>query len=479
MIRRISLRNLKSYGEEPQTFEIRPITLLLGSNGAGKSTLFQALLALKQSWSDAGVTLLRTDGPLISMGAFWNVVHNQPDGAVEVGLRIEDDSLGVLDLAWERARSDTEKAKEGEHGVLTRVGVGHDGLILVPRPTDKEDDRFEFDPPSLRPLLAASPALAPLLDRDAGISAGIYLTRAPGGESKVACEAHLVDGHLAGGARLADLTAEWSRIESDEKPGGIRGQLEIVGQRIWGDWTAFLNEGLQYTGPLRHPGARVAMVNRTRHLSLGQQGEHLGEAMAQSKPLLDRTNDLARRMDLPYRLDVRDLAGSTGRAVELVMESRAGGPAVGFPDVGFGIRQVFPVLAARALADMRLDDRISRGDRSAQVMVLVEQPELHLHPGLQADLMEVLLSGLLDGGASQKAERRVPALILETHSEHMIYRIQRLVYDRRINREDVSILSIEQEEGKSRVRRIRLRPDGLFADPWPRGFFIEREMEVE
>ena len=51
MLRNVTLKNFKAYGPKGTTFELAPITLILGPNSIGKSTLFQALMALKQTSS--------------------------------------------------------------------------------------------------------------------------------------------------------------------------------------------------------------------------------------------------------------------------------------------------------------------------------------------------------------------------------------------------------------------------------------------
>ena len=74
-----------------------------------------------------------------------------------------------------------------------------------------------------------------------------------------------------------------------------------------------------------------------------------------------------------------------------------------------------------------------------------------------------------------------PIFLLETHSELMVLRLQRLVESGELNRDAVSLLSVEPDEESgetTRVRRITLSDSGTFEQHWPSGFFAEREEEL-
>jgi predicted ATPase len=107
-------------------------------------------------------------------------------------------------------------------------------------------------------------------------------------------------------------------------------------------------------------------------------------------------------------------------------------------------------------------------------LIAIEQPEIHLHPALQAELADVFIDSALD-------ERR-NRFVLETHSEHFILRIMRrmrdTVRDRRgsappVTPADVAVIFISPTSTGSVVQELCLNPDGTFSDPWPGGFFEE------
>jgi len=136
-----------------------------------------------------------------------------------------------------------------------------------------------------------------------------------------------------------------------------------------------------------------------------------------------------------------------------------------FTEVGSGLGYVLPVLAAAC-------------DQSLPVVVL-QQPELHLHPALQAELGDVFVE-LSRGG------RR---LIIETHSEHLLLRVLKRLRqsgnatgfnpDLHVEPDDVVILYFDPHpDGTTKVKRLRVAADGEFLDRWPRGFFTERDEEL-
>ena len=135
-------------------------------------------------------------------------------------------------------------------------------------------------------------------------------------------------------------------------------------------------------------------------------------------------------------------------------------------DVGIGISQVLPVLV-HAYADK---GRI----------VAIEQPEIHLHPALQAELGDVFIESALG--------ERKNTFLLETHSEHLILRILRRVRETTEKRlpegatpigpEDITVVFVEPTPKGSIVRHLPVTPDGDFGAPWPGGFFAERFQDL-
>lgn len=130
-------------------------------------------------------------------------------------------------------------------------------------------------------------------------------------------------------------------------------------------------------------------------------------------------------------------------------------------DIGIGISQVLPVLVYAQAA---------QGDT-----VLMEQPELHLHPRLQTRLGDVLIESM---------QRRGNQFIIETHSEHLILRLMRRIRETNegilpdekepLSPEDLSVIFVDSGgRGSSTVRRLQVDSQGELVDGWPRSFFDE------
>lgn len=126
-------------------------------------------------------------------------------------------------------------------------------------------------------------------------------------------------------------------------------------------------------------------------------------------------------------------------------------------DVGIGISQVVPVIVTALDGHGRA--------------VAIEQPELHIHPRLQAEIADLFVEAI---------EQHKHRFLIETHSEHFILRLQRRIREtsgeqvqdgRTLKSENVVVYYVSQEDGSTRVRRIDLDKNGEFVQPWPDDFF--------
>lgn len=120
-----------------------------------------------------------------------------------------------------------------------------------------------------------------------------------------------------------------------------------------------------------------------------------------------------------------------------------------------GLLQLLPIITA-------LLNKDKRGDSSIKI---IEQPELHLHPKLQSELATFF--------TSKNVEQSI--LFIETHSEHIVRKLQVLVAERIKGKEEIGIyyFSKDQQTGISQIKRMELEENGFFKEPWPNGFFDE------
>jgi hypothetical protein len=180
------------------------------------------------------------------------------------------------------------------------------------------------------------------------------------------------------------------------------------------------------------------------------------------KPLTEFLNDKWSILSATGRLASGIEAECQDRKYELSLVENSGGTRLALQDVGFGISQFLPVLI--------------HSFGSKKQLIAIEQPEIHIHPRLQAELGDVFIESALGENKN--------TFLLETHSEHLILRILRRIKEtsRRklpdgclpITPADIAVLYVEPGDEGSVVRELRVNDQGRFIDDWPNGFFEER-----
>lgn len=235
---------------------------------------------------------------------------------------------------------------------------------------------------------------------------------------------------------------------------------------------------IRYLGPLREEPRFVMLTSPTAGMGyIGVKGEfiaavlynHLLGGQKREYPLPD--TEKKRYMNLVQALKlwvsylglVEDVIIEDLAALGLTIKVRSQGieSELPLPSVGVGVSQLLPVLVLCLLAE-------------PGSVVLLEQPELHLHPALQQKLADFFIAVASSGRQ----------LIVETHSEYCVSRLRRRVVE---DPDDellklVKIVSAERdgESGETRYRDLDLTPYGEIED-WPKGFFdqaAEDEREI-
>lgn len=236
---------------------------------------------------------------------------------------------------------------------------------------------------------------------------------------------------------------------------------------------------MRYIGPLRRIPPRGFEVSLTKSDSAWSDGMAAWETLVTgSQDLVDRVSDW---MQSPAKLGtgyavarkayqefdpndpVPQPIGPVRRRAQLV---DGGGLTLQPQDVGVGISQVLPVVVAAQ-------------DGSASV-VCIEQPELHIHPAVQVGLGDLFIDGAVNQGLS---------FLIETHSEHLVMRLQRRLREAmsgeleedspKIDPSLVTMLYLGRDEaGAVCATPIGFTEQGKFDSAWPNGFFPERTIEV-
>ena len=238
---------------------------------------------------------------------------------------------------------------------------------------------------------------------------------------------------------------------------------EYANHAIAGMWRSRVTELLQdrvlYLGPLRQEPQPYFDFGDDNRSDVGAAGEHLSRVLQWHSDksvlvpglgqadLADGLKHWLRELGI-----VEDVAvEARGRAgVSIEVRPTDLDRQVDLASVGVGVSQVLPVLTVCLLAEP--------GD-----IVLLEQPELHLHPALQMRLADFLLA-CVDSGRQ---------IIVETHSEHLVNRLRRRVAEDDSNDvgELVRIVFAERDvEGHTIFRPSDIDPLGGLSEDWPDGF---------
>ena len=210
--------------------------------------------------------------------------------------------------------------------------------------------------------------------------------------------------------------------------------------------------------PFRSLPQRYYIPTGTNPWHVGYWGHLLPDLLFSHPELIKQTNAWLKRLDIDYMLEVKPFGTDPGDpfSVRLIDTRRKEPVNVALPDVGFGISQLLPFIVQSLVSEKRI--------------ISIEQPEVHVHPKLQADLGDLLAEAI--------KEPRQNRFIIETHSEHLILRLQRLVRKRVLNPEDISVIYVSRRPEGAKAERLHLDEDGDFIDDWPNGFFLERLREL-
>lgn len=224
---------------------------------------------------------------------------------------------------------------------------------------------------------------------------------------------------------------------------------------------------LTYLGPLRSYPARHYPVSGSERFDVGLQGEFTSEILYHAeRETLQKVNEWFSRFEIPYEISVAALGDRvTGELIALTLKDKDSGLSVGPSDVGFGIGQLLPIIVQGVVSH-----------ESGGAILCVEQPEIHLHPRLQAHIADLLIETIKP--QAPDVTTRAPGInnqwIVETHSDVLMLRLQRRIREKTLSHEDVSVLYVAPIEGSgSTVVPLRLDMNGNFIDEWPDGFFEE------
>ncbi len=415
-INRFFLRDVRCF-EGSHTFEIRPLTFLVGENSTGKSTVLGSLHALGSCLEYRYADIDFNSEPY-QMGAFADIVRRSRPRKqdFQLGLEISTDGSATLQFFVTL----TEKERGSEPFFRSARWIFDDGEIVLSALDDNRDERDRgFH------VTQISPDRFHIQLDNAGLwqfvlfelpYLGAYIEKAePSNASQP-------DSSMA----AKNLQAFVNRKFSEG-----RGTREAY---RFGPFFGLHSSSIRSIAPVRSKPKRtydplketetpdgseipVALMN----LSISRKAEWA--------ELRTRLLDFGRASGLFSDIAIRRLGGSRGDPFQL--QIKVSGPRANLMDVGYGVSQVLPILV-----------RILTGRHAT---FLLQQPEVHLHPKGQAELSSLLVDVHRSHDNS---------FVIETHSDYMIDRVRIEIRRGRIKPEDVSLIYLEPVGNHVRTHNI-------------------------
>lgn len=273
----------------------------------------------------------------------------------------------------------------------------------------------------------------------------LHLHISPSMDDKEKLDVDLIPNDKGDG-KFEEVFQQGERLERED-PGNFKEVASVVVEPL---------RQIVVIAPLRQPAQRdyssVSTPHDTEESDVG--GSKVPLMLKGDELLRTRVNEWLARLGVDYAVEIQSI--NEERFELLLRDTRnPEGPLAQYADVGFGISQILPILVAC------LSDRPST--------ILIEQPELHIHPRLQAEL------GSLFAEAIHTYHHQ---LIVETHSEHLMLRVQKLIRTGKSSPNDVCVLYVSRGDAGSSVQRLELNESAGFLEPWPNGFFPERLQEL-
>lgn len=225
-------------------------------------------------------------------------------------------------------------------------------------------------------------------------------------------------------------------------------------------------QDVSYLGPLRSPPLPLYPWSGAIPEDVGWRGENTIQALLASSAR--SFNWRAREKLRPFGVVVASWLKEMGLIDEFSVAEIAPGrdlfevrvrvtprsEEVRLTDVGFGVSQVLPVVVELFHA-------------RPHTTVLIEQPELHLHPAAQGALADLFIAATT---AREDGQARGLQVIAESHSEHLLRRLQRRIAEERIDPSHVAVYFCHQQPTGSVIERLDVDLFGEITN-WPPDFF--------
>ena len=220
----------------------------------------------------------------------------------------------------------------------------------------------------------------------------------------------------------------------------------------------FKSNKISYVGPLRADPQRYYFLDESNssYYFDAQSGQRLAEILKRNKDLGEKINEWLK--DFEINISVNEFKDIIHK-----IKVSQNGLKLDITDVGFGYSQILPILVQGFMSENNS-------------MTIIEQPEIHLHPKMQAALADLFIDIISSPTKKTKASSQTQkkTLLIETHSEYMLKRLRRRIAEGKISNNDVAIYFIESRNktnsGSAIVKKVNVSSLGDIE--WPEDFYI-------
>jgi len=437
MLKQLSIRNFKSWSSID--IKLGHVTGLFGTNSSGKSSILQFLLLLKQTKNatDRGIVLdFGAPDQLVNLGSFRDVV-NQHDENAKISWEILW-SLPELVINDPSGRRKEVLTSGSEMRVESAVHL--QGTSLVCDKLCYEFGGFKF---FIEPENASSTVFK--LNAQSATDFRFVRNQARAWSLPGPIKTHLFPDQAK------------TYFQNSDFLGLLEAEYEL------------LMDDIYYLGPLREYPRREYPWSGTRPVDVGRRGERVVEAILAAtgkgeqrnlggrtryKPFQQMIAYWLKELGLISSFEIEEI-GSGANLYRTAVKKDEKGPSVLLTDVGFGVSQILPALV--------LLYYVPEGST-----VIMEQPEIHLHPSVQSGLADAILTA---------AQTRNLQVIVESHSEHLLRRFQRRIAEGGCSPDFLSCFFCDVRDGKSKLTELEIDIFGHIKN-WPENFFGDQMMEV-
>jgi len=438
MLKTLRIQNFKGW-QDTATIRMAPISLFFGANSSGKSSIGQFLMMLKQTVESPDRKAVFYPGgknSAVQLGSYQEMAfHRDPENKIS----FEYDWTLPSSTKF-KDPSSAQSYGYNQVGFAAEVGLGnkdHHTLVV---------DKFGYD----------------LKESDTKcLSIGMERKVDSKSEYKVEAESF-------------SLKRNKGRVWYPGAPVRFYGfPDEVVAYHQNADFVQELNlqheklfRSICYLGPLRTKAERLYSWTGMEPESVGYAGENTVAAILAArnrkislgykktaKPFEQIIAMKLKEMSLIEEFTVNPISEQR-QEYEVKVRTKGSKDWVDLPDVGFGISQVLPVLVQCFYAP-------------ANSIIIMEQPEIHLHPNAQSALADVMIDVI---NSRENGKDRNIQLIIETHSEHFLRRLQRRIAEDVVSQEKVSAYFANVSRTPAKLEPLQIDIFGSIQN-WPDNFF--------